>query len=96
LKTATRKPRHLTKGKTEVGPAHFLEFLLAALGRDALHQGIGVRRLEHLRGQGAHVPPQAQHGGTPDGQVQVAGTLGANRLEQLIDQQRTQVPILSG
>ena len=83
------EPRGLAEGEAEVAAADLLQLLLAALGRDALHQGRGVRAFEHLRVQRDHVPAQPEHRFRTDGQVEVAGLLGHDRLEQLVDQQRS-------
>ncbi len=88
LKIGHAEPGHLAEGEPEVGPADLLQLLLAALRRDALHQGRGVRRLQDLRRQRSHVAVQPEHRLAADGQVQVAGLLGDRRLQQLVDQQR--------
>ena len=49
----------------------------------------GVGRLQHLGRQRPHVAVQPEHRLAADGQVQVARLLGADRLEQLVDQQRS-------
>ena len=48
----------------EVGPALFLQLLLAAVGRDRLHQGGGVVGVEHL---GVELAQPAVHGGSTGG-----------------------------
>jgi hypothetical protein len=83
------EPRGFAKGESEVSPAHLLQLLLAPLGRDTLHQGRGVGTLEHLGFEGDHVATQPEHRLRADGQVQVARLLRDDRLEQLVDQQRS-------
>ena len=39
---------HVAEGKTEVAAANLLQLLLASLGRNALHQGRGVFRIQHF------------------------------------------------
>ena len=78
----------LAEGKPEVAPPDFLQLLLTTLGRDALHQGRRVGGFEHLRVERDHVPAEPEHRLRTDGQVEVAGPLGHDRLEQLVDQQR--------
>ena len=77
----------IAEGKTEVGTAHFGQFLLAAVGRDALHQGHGVVGLERFGFQLPHATVQTQHRRLADGNVQVAGALLDDRVQQFIDQQ---------
>ena len=70
----------------EVGPALFLEFLLAAVGRDALHQAGGVVLLQRLGVEAAQAAVVADHGRLADRDVQVAGLELDDRGQQLVDQ----------
>ena len=88
LEDGHAEPGHVAEREAEVGAAHLLKLLLAALRRDALHQRHGVGRLEDLGRQRAHVAVQPEHRLAAHGQVQVARLLGANRLQQLVDEQR--------
>ncbi len=65
----------LAEGEAEVGAADRLQFLLAAVGRDALHQRHRVGRLEHLGLEPDHVAVMTNHRRLADGDVQVAGAL---------------------
>ena len=92
LKMATRNRAMSPNAKPKSRPADLLQFLLAPLGRDALHQGRRVRRLEDLGRQRPHVAVEPEHRLAAHGQVQVARLLRADRLEQLVDQQRAHCP----
>ena len=61
LEDGDAEPGQLAEGEAEVGAAHLLQLLLAALGRDALHQRHGVVRLEDLGLQRPHVAVEPEH-----------------------------------
>ena len=70
----------------EVGAALLLKLLLAAVGRDALHQGGGVVLVQHLGVEPAHTAVVADDRRLPDGDVQVARLELDDRGQQLVDQ----------
>ena len=78
----------VAKGEAKVGPAHGLQLLLAAVGGDALHQRLGVGRLEDLGLELDHVAIVPNHRGLPHRNVQVACALPHDRVQQLIDMNR--------
>ena len=57
----------------EVGAALFLQFLLAAIRRDALHEGKVIVVVQDLRVQGTQTAPLLQSGLAADRDEQVAG-----------------------
>jgi hypothetical protein len=79
---------HVSKGKAKVATAHGLQFLLAAVGRDAFHQRNGVGRLQNLRLEFLHVPVMADHRRLADRNVQVARALLYDRMQEFVDQHR--------
>ena len=76
----------VAEGKAKVGTALLLQLALAALGRDALHQGDRVFGLEHLGFELAHPAVQAKHGGLADDDVNIARPLLHAGLQQLVDE----------
>ena len=56
----------------------------------------GVFAGQHLGFQLPHAAVQPQHRGLPDGYVQIAGPLVDDRLQQLVDQDRTHDVLLAG
>ena len=53
------------EGEPEVGGAHFLEFLLGAVGGDGFHERDGVIRFENFGGKIAQTAVHAEDGGRP-------------------------------
>ena len=86
LEDRDAKPGQVAKGKAKVGAAHGLQLLLAAVGRDALHQLHRVGRLEHLGLQPDHVAVVPDDRRLTDGNVQVAGALPHHGVQQLVNQ----------
>ena len=86
LEDRDAEPGQLAKGEAKVRPAHGLQLLLAAVGRDALHQRHGVGRLEHLGLELHHVAVVTDHGRLADGDVQIARALPDHGMQQLVDQ----------
>ena len=70
-------------------PAPLLQLLLAAVGRDGLHQRRGVVVVEHLGVEPAHAPVVADDRRLADGDVQVAGLELNDRGQQLVDLRRS-------
>ena len=88
------EPAHVAEGETEVAAAHLLQFLLAPLGRDALHQRHGVFRLQDLGFQPDQVAVDANHRRLAHGNVQVARLAVDDRLEQFVDKDACHLPHL--
>ena len=86
LKTETRKRASSPKAKPKSRSAHLLQLLLAALGRDALHQRRGVVRLQHLGLELRMRPSKTKHRRLADSDVKIAGALLDHGLQQLVDQ----------
>jgi hypothetical protein len=87
---ALAKDRHAEAGgiaesKTKVGAPAFLEFSLAPLGGDALHQPHGVLGLEDLSLQLLHPTMEPHYRRLTHGNMQVARSLLDGSREQLID-----------
>ena len=89
LENRHAEPGHLAEREPEVGTPHLLKLLLTPLRRDALHERHGVGRLQHLRRQRPHVTVKPQHRLAADGEVKIARLLGADRLQQFVDEQCT-------
>ena len=69
------EPARRAELKTEISAALLLQFLLATLRGDGLHQGDGVIGFEHLGFQRSKPPVQPQGRRTTYRQVQIACTL---------------------
>jgi len=79
---------HIAEGKAEVRPAHLLEFPLAPLGRDTLHQRRRVFGLEDLGFEPYQVAVHPNDRWLSDRNVQVTRLPLDHRVQQLVDQQR--------
>ena len=79
------KTRLFAESETKVGPAHFLKFLLVALGRDALHQSDGILRFENLRIELQHPPTLSHDRWLARSNVQVAYVLLDHCLQQFVN-----------
>ena len=67
--------RLISERKAKIATASFLKFLLAAIGRDALHQRHAIVRIELFCFQPSHATVQTKHRRLPHGQMDVACTL---------------------
>ena len=88
LEHAHAKPGHVAKREAEVGAALLGQLGLAALGRDRLHEAVGVVGREHLRGLRLHVAVDAKHGGQAGRDVDVAHAALHGGREELVDLDR--------
>ncbi len=70
----------------EVGPAFFLQFLLAPIGRDALHQRGRVIVVEDFGVETPQAPMVAQHRRLADRDMQVARLEVYDRVQKLFHQ----------
>ncbi len=75
LENRDAKPSQVAKGESKVGTARFLQFPLATLRRDALHQRHRVFGFQRLRLQLSHATVQSKDGRLADDDVNIAGTL---------------------
>jgi len=75
----------VAEGKTKVRPSDLLELLLVLFRRNALHQGHGVVRLEHLRVQRPQSPADPQHRRPIHHQVEVRTAHLDARFQQPIN-----------
>ena len=87
------EPAYVAEGETEVAAAHLLQFLLAPLRRDALHQRHAVLRLQHLCLEADQVAVDANHRRLTHGYVQIAPLAIDDRLEQFVDQNTCHLPL---
>ncbi len=94
LKIETRNRARSPKAKPKSRAPRLLQFLLAAVGRDALHQRHGVVRLQHLGLELPHAAVQAKHRRLADGDVQIAGALLDHGVQQFVDQNRSHADTL--
>ena len=79
------KSRHVAESESEVGAARLLEFLLAAVGRDALHQRDGIVGIERLGLEPAHATVQPEHRRLAYRDMEIARTLLHNSMQQLVN-----------
>ena len=86
------EPGHVAEREAEVRPPTSCSSCWHRSGVMLFIRDDRVRRLEHLGRQRTHVTVQPQHGLAAHGEVQVARLLGADRLEQFVDEQRTHCP----
>ncbi len=73
------------EGKAEVAAADLRQLMLAAVGRDALHQGHRVVRLEDFRLELPHPAVHAEHRRLTGRNVDVAGVLLDAGHQQFVD-----------
>ena len=76
----------IAEREAEVAAADLRQLMLAAVGRDALHQGDRVVRLEHLGLQPPHPAVHAEHRRLAHRDVDVAGALLDAGHQQLVDE----------
>jgi len=72
---------HFPEGESEVGAAGLLQFALATLGRDALHQRHRVLLLQRLGFQFPHAAMQTKYGRLANHNVDIARPLLDARLQ---------------
>ena len=85
----TRKRAAVPKAKPKSLPPTSCSSCLAAVRRDALHQATVSSAGQHLGLELAHAAVQPQHRRLADGDVQIAGPLADDRLQQLVNEDRT-------
>src|SRR5262249_29691951 len=85
LEHRNAEPRGVAKGEAEVRPAFLLKLLLVAVGRDRLHQGDRVLRLQHLGLEGSQVSVKSQDRRTTHGDVNGRRAALDARLQDSID-----------
>src|SRR5262249_28578594 len=77
------------KGDGKVGATFLLQFLLAAVGRDALHQSRSIVAVQDFGIKAAKPTMVANDGRLTDGDVKVARSELGHRGQQFIDQNRS-------